>query len=282
MAAQLSKRIKRVGIFLLAVIVLLLSACNSNRTLQAKTYYYTLFTEKGQWFMEVRSARVKSDIDRNTAKEIIITSPGDLRDKIMNGDFPASYINDYIQRTPFCNYTIQICNMDRLYDLRLPTGLHYDRINWYGDSYYFSVPIDGSVINAGFYCTSQEDYLQQFDYYFQQQFRDNIILDTTDDQGTRNVYTLLGDFSVDHYRIYMLQTPSQTLHVCEHRRYNDYSGRLNETNAIHLLEAFNPKTKTTIFGTDGSYYFYGLLPHIDERPTEQWLSSFALVPYEGD
>ena len=281
MVQKLSKRIKGVAAFVLAVTILLLSACSSGRTVQAKTYYYTLFTENGQWFMEVRSARVKSDIDRNTAKEIIITSPGDLRDKIMNGDFPAAYICDYVQRPPFSNYTIQICNLDRLYDLCLPKGLHYDGIDWYGDSYRFSVPIDGAIYGTSFYCASQEDYLRLFDYYFREQFQNNILQDTTDGQGTRDVYTL-SLYSLDHYKIYILQTPSQTLHVCEHRRYNDYSGRLNEVNAIFLLEAANPKIETTIFGTDGSYYFYGYLPYSNERPTEQWLSSFALVPYQGD
>ena len=275
MVQKLSKRIKGVAAFVLAVTILLLSACSSGRTVQAKTYYYTLFTENGQWFMEVRSGRVRSDIDRNTAKEVIITSVEDLWDKITSGDFPASYINDYIQRTPYTNYTVPIYNLDRLYDLKLPEGLRYDRITWHGDEYYFSIQDH----TAGFLCTTKEEYLRNYDYYFHERIRGTVMQDTTDGQGTRDVYTL-SLYSLDHYKIYILQTPSQTLHVCEHRRYNDYSGRLNETNAIFLLEAANPKIKTTIFGTDGSYYFYGNMLYMDERPTEAWLRGFALVPWE--
>lgn len=276
MVQKLSKRIKGVAAFVLAVTILLLSACSSDRTVQAKTYYYTLFTENGQWFMEVRSGRVRSDIDRNTAKEVIITSVEDLWDKITSGDFPASYINDYIQRTPYTNYTVPIYNLDRLYDLKLPEGLRYDRITWHGDEYYFSIQDH----TAGIHCTTKEEYLRNYDYYFHERIRGTVMQDTTDDRGVRDVYILWRSTYLDHYKVYTVQSQSQTLHVCEHRRYIDHSGKLSLKRAIRRMEAADSKIQLTLFGTDGNYYFYGNMLYMDERPTEAWLRGFALVPWE--
>lgn len=275
MEKQLSDRFKRLSIVLLACMFLTLSACGTGRTVQAKTYYYTLFTQNGQWFMEVRSARVISDIDRNTAKEVVITSVEELRNKITRGDFPASYINDYIHRTPYSNYTVPICNLDQLYDLRLPEGLRYDRITWCGDQYYFSIQDH----TASIHCVSKEEYLRNYDYYFHERIQGTVMQDTTDDQGVRDIYTLWRSTNLDHYKVYTIQSQNQTLHVCEHRRYFDYSGKLSLKKAIHRMEAADPLIKLTIFGTDGNYYFYGNMLYMVERPTKEWLSAFALVPY---
>ena len=263
---------KRIGIALLACLMLLLCACGSKGAIYAKTQYYTICNENGQWLMEftpqmqaVDKVCKNSGISRTVP---IFRSLSDMRRRLKHGN-----TDPYNLSTLYADHALNIYDLDNLQELVTPKGMTYDHIAFGGHGYNFwfrSSKINGyiSCENQSWYEWALKEYYTNFTDYQQ------VLSDTTAaDRNARVIESILEAY-VRKDILYTIQTGNQTLYIREEYLTkcitdSPYTAPLSETVPY----------KVYIFGNDGINYFYGQLEGFDERPSVEWLSAFRLKPH---
>lgn len=287
MEKHLSDLFKRLGIVLLACMLLTLSACGSKRAIYARTQYYTVYSQNDQWFMKFHPERWSSKSSGNTNANIAVSFPefrslSDMQNRIKSGKIaPYELSGLYYQST---DHILTICNLNKLYDLVAPEEFSYSRIVLWGEEYEFAA--DSSSVTGSIVCTTADIYEQALKHhtdYISTQNRSVIAQTTAEDRNARIVYSKnkSSAYKDKLYRdiFYEIQTQTQTLYIRE-SSILEYLPGVHTEDALMQLDISNSVPEDVyIFGNNGTNCFYAELQGFTERPSVEWLSSFGLKPY---
>lgn len=263
------------------LIVILLCACSTETLTSNKKY--KILKKDSNFYIEFQSNQTAEEQSENVLSHLSVgisksypkfNSISDMRAKILNGDISDEQIA--VLQTDGTNNVLEICNPNNLYDLALPKNLAYDYILWYGDTYSFEIE-DDSFMGYVFY-SNEEAYNQEFSEKYSDFLMEkhSVISDTViSERNARVVHSMndAGEFKNMFYTI--STTTGDTLYVKEEYVLR-YFGDETLTDTYEVSETIPANIR--IFGSNGTYYYYGWLKGFEERPSVEWLSSFGLVP----
>ncbi len=217
--------------------------------------------------------RAISDIGRYSSVSLPFTSIAQMKKKFESGAF-----DDYelcaLQLKCMANCgTVEICDLDNLYDVRMPEDVTLRQVNWEGDSYTFS--LDSQLTESCFVsCKTAKDY----DYLYKTEYKlapstdngyDFQETKSYDPEGIQIFYkTDRAEFKLIKYEICQ---EDRTIYVAEEYRLASVIGGTSQT-VPYLIHMFTEE--------DGAFV-YVRISDPTERPSVEWLSSFGVTPYEG-
>lgn len=273
-------KIKFIAVWCL--IIMLLCAC-STETLVGNEKY-KIFEKDGNFYMEFQSNRTVENQTKSESSHLSVcisksypkfNSISDMQAKILDGDISDEQIA--VLQTDGTNNILEICNPNNLYDLALPKNLAYDYILWYGDTYSFEIK-DDSFMGYVFY-SNEEEYNREFsENYYDSLKKHSIISDiAVSERNARVVHymTHTGEFKDLFYTISTAY--GDTLHVREEYVLRYFGDEKVTDKLLDKVSEAIPKS-ISIFGSNGTNYYYGWFSGFEERPSVEWLSSFGLTP----
>lgn len=164
--------------------------------------------------------------------------------------------------------SLKLCNLDALYDVRLPENVDIEEVIWKGFCYDFDFESDDGPYGYIGYCD---------EYSYDREYQDHYVNIMEGQYGgsewqveernatvTRHSNTT-GSYTTIRYKI---ESGEWTVHVRELHK----GGYWEESTPVHIY----------LFGNNGTEYFDGWIAGFTERPSVQWLSSFGLTPYVED
>lgn len=168
----------------------------------------------------------------------------------------------------------EICDLDNLYDARLPGETSIKQIALRGKSYSFT--LENYIAASCFInCLDEADYNKAFEEEylgFPNEHEEVIWEEQTEDRNATIKYfrTEAGVFKRLEYT---LQQDGRMLYVIEEYILSFYTGSKPTSDTI-------PRTVTVYGEENGGYYKVWVLEPV-ERPSVEWITSFGLVPFEG-
>lgn len=278
----------------MCLVLTLLCACTGEETIQTNpniiyneepiyAEQYTIYNEDGTWYMEFSPEETAADTNPVEKDSVLIAksyprfdSIQDMQQQIITGTLSDSDIA--LLRADSKDNKLEICNPYDLHDLTLPDGLTCSSVSWSGDAYKFS--LSGTAVSGYVTCCDKESY----DYHFETMYASFPSEDTSvisevilADRNAREVHYMT-DSSECKKVIYELHTGEYDFYATELfvlNRFNDASQRTETSSTI--------PENVRLYWNDGEQYYYGYIYGFSERPTEQWITSFQLVPTgQGD
>lgn len=225
-----------------------------------ETEKYTLFWENGKSYMQLVS--VPDDESSNGSFSQVINYPEfssvrEMKQKLSMGDLTEEEIEALMVYAPDNANTIEVCDINSLYEAIYPNDITMKYIIYYGQTYSFA--LDGGYIS----CLTQEAYHSKFDRdYNGTNLSDNIVITSERTVDDRNAEELVYNYYGTEIRRvrYSNETSHGTQYILEIYREGVING-------------------VYIFGTSNGAY-YGVYMHdLEERPSIEWLSSFGLREY---
>ena len=262
---------------LLLCIMFSLSACKNNVVVNAP--YYTIYVENGQQMIAFKSV-AKSNKSQHLSGASLVEFPHfksveEMFETIKSGNLSP----DKIMCMPLADKSIPyaIYSLDKPMDAQLPNWITTKEVIWKLDQY--SLVLESSLYcrRGTLTCLTQSAYEEKFASEYDRYFDEQGIVSTTavaERNATETVYTNgTGVYKLVRYEIV---SGERTLQIQEN----------------YILEHFKPDLlidpivdgvpdEIEIFGVENDMYFYANLSGFHECPTEDWLSSFGLVPLEG-
>lgn len=216
-----------------------------------------------------------SDIGRYAGVSLQFTSIAQMKKKFESGAFNDNELHA-LQLKCMANFgTVEICDLDNLYDVRMPEDVTLRQVNWEGIRYSFSLDSQfAASCTVG--CETSKNYshllLTEYElapyntngYDFQE-------VKSYDPDGIQLFYR------TDHaeYKIikYEIHDENRTLYVTESYRLVSYKNISKTSSTVpHLIYMLTEE--------NGAFVSVRIYDPI-ERPSVEWLSSFGLTPYEG-
>lgn len=241
---------------------------------------YDLVKKDGKSYISLRPVEEKeeeSDTDNAYVSTAVFgptfSTVAEMKNSIENNKLSEQAL--YAIRTLYAKDGLwEICDLDNLYDVRLPDETSIKQIALRGKSYSFT--LDNYIASSCFI-----DYLDEADYNeefeeeylgFPNEFQEVIWEDqTTDRNATIKYYkTGAGNFKRIEYTI---QQEGRMLYVIEEYILSIELESKPTSDTI-------PRTVTVYGEENGAYYKVWVLAPV-ERPSVEWITSFGLVPFEG-
>ncbi len=240
---------------------------------------YDLVKKDGKSYISLRS--VKEEEESNTDNAYVSTavfgptfsSVAEMKNNILNGNLTEQEL--YAIRTCYAKDGLwEICDLDNLYDARLPDKTSIKQIALRGKSYSFTLE-NYIAVNCFIDHLDEADYNKAFEEEylgFPNEFEEVIWEEQTEDRNATIKYFRTGA-GVFKRLEYTLQQDDRMLYVIEEYTLSFYTGSKPTSDTI-------PRTVTVYGEENGGYYKVWVLEPI-ERPSVEWLTSFGLVPFEG-
>lgn len=275
---------KKNGIMLLIVLMALLLLCACGITADNIIYKgekYSVYEQNGSYYLDIFGySDMLKEIENSEMAALVkapwvdFSSVAEMKQAIESGNIPESTLLGFItvqqDGTP-----IEICDLNNLYDITMPTDVSFEEVTWYGSHYVFD-----------FLRNEMYGYLQVIDQQNYEREYANLDINNWSAPQTiiseetvkdRNATVVRYRNDTGEYKIinYQIETESGMMYVSEH-----YSLGFS----FHL--SGDPEPSETIpdtidfCGTSGDAYFHGWMSDFSERPSVQWLSEFGVVEYE--
>lgn len=255
-------------VFVWFVVVCLLCACSQSS--------HRVYCENGKWYIEIllpEEPEAYGSRYYTAVPHLKYDSAAQLQKMLKSKKIPEKYIQDFT----YCyeDRIIEICNPYEICDLRLPEGIVYDCVYWYGDYYSFSFrseKIEGKVD-----CIDFDSFMVWFEKEYANVISENFtVLDDTkvEDRKARIIHYTT---SAVEQKIILYKIETDTLDIYVHENYllKDFS-----PSVLGSSESETVPRWVYILGTDGTNYWHGYLDNFEERPSVECLSSFQLVPLD--
>ena len=263
---------------LLWVCILLMALCACSDNVVEKQY--TIYKENGKTYMEFlpedSAADNNSDGALKSATQDLqypkFDSASEMKEKIQSGDIPSERLSG-LRAQADENNDLEIMDLNDICELRLPEGMRYNYVKWYGKQYVFDIGTIGNGEAWGVVTWGDRD-------YYDRQYSDNlshlsfetVTIITDSVVADRNARVVHFTNSTGEYKdlIYNITTPTGTVCVLEHYTIDHYIEGSAESETVPDV--------VYVFGDEGNRYFYGYFRGISERPSLEWFASFALDP----
>lgn len=264
---------------LLWVCLLLMALCACSDNVVEKQY--TIYKEDGKTYAEFLMTE-SDDGDTSDgalscciAKEVVYPmfgSAAEMKEKILSGEIPEERLSG-LRAQADENNVLEIMDLNNIYELRLPEGMRYNYVRWYGKQYLFDIGTIGNGEAWGVVTWGDRDYYdrQYSDKLSHLNFEDVTII-TDSVVADRNARVIHFTNFTGEYKelIYDVATPAGTVRVLEHYTLDHYEDRLAESKTVPDM--------VQVFGDQSGQCFYGYFWDINERPSLEWFASFALDP----
>lgn len=193
----------------------------------------------------------------------------EMRAGIASGEIPRDELVAIRAMAREQGGTLEICDIDNLYDVVLPEGVQVTKVSWEGKSYSFYLKTD-SIKNCYLSCYDRYSYEYNFDRMFQDFPNPETITDLKQ-ISDRNATEILYQTS-DSEKFKLLRYSKEV---------NGYMLHIQECYILSCDLEFTPDSEDApyyidIFAENNNSCFYVGLTDLDVRPTLEWLTSFSL------
>lgn len=262
------KRLTALVLFVTVLLTMCATGCKPDNCI-ADTEYYTLYKENGKYYLEFKT--VLPDRDPSLLETSFVTydkvsSIGEMKQKILAGDFSAEGMKALRLGSP---NTMEVCNLENLYEVQLPTGQAVRHITWKGMVYHFELEQTGYVE-----CITREAYENRLDLLYTNAIKKDIPVEY--EETGRDGKTVLKRYQHGATLIrHDLSSEEKELYAVE--IFDSAGFRLEYVDTCPATELIPDRIR--FFGKMNGAYFYGYLSDLPSRPSVEWLSSFGLTPY---
>lgn len=177
-------------------------------------------------------------------------SVGEMRQAILQGSIVEEELNNALRNSKTADGSIQIYNIDNLYECRLAPDLSVFQVIWYGP--YYTVCMRGQTANGYIVCCDYEKYARNLqEKYTDIYTRDNFTMLSQEESPDRNSTIYIFDTGVAKMKdiCYTIQDGDKLLYVQE--QY------LLEADHDQIAPSSDVPLRVCLWGTDDSGYFYG-------------------------
>ena len=261
------------------VVLSLLCACGGAKYDETE---YEIYNKDGKWYIDVSAAIVEEKTDlpsvNNTSTvetHLELDSARELKRMLTSGTIPDNFLkamSDYGAKR-----TIEICDPNAVGELKLPDGLTYSHVSWYGTHYAFTIDMSGTGYIFG---VTQEQYTSEFEgefLNFPNELHTVFGEETEEERNARVVHSVTKNCQMKHI-LYKITVGDNEIYIKEQYVVKWFAGK-NPGKTFGTESEVVPST-IYIFGNNGNQYWYGYLLGFEERPSVEWLSSFRLTPIE--
>lgn len=248
------------------------SLSGSASTEAAEVQSYEIYTENDTHYLKF-NLELPQIVKSMAGTQIFVQYPefssvSEMKDCIEATDIPEDQLYALYQVNR--KETIEIIDLDTLYDVSLPTGLELRRILWYGD--YYSFEADAGPYLGCVQVLSKQAYEEKFDLEYANFSYDEYGFVESQNIDERNATKIYFQNSAGMYThiLYKLEAESKTLYVREF-----YVLQKIEVGEVVPNSADAPN-KIEVFGMEDDGYFYAAVFLLDERPSVDWLLSLGI------
>ena len=272
-------------VYIWLVVLSLLCGCSQSsqpgKEIYSEKELYKMYTEDGKWYIEFKRAADEEEGDTLSHNSIAITYPKfesatDFANMLKRGNIPDEYIEPlrYISK----NNVLEICDPNKICDLKMPNSLVYEHISWYGDMYHFSIKKEEFRGYVECYDFDQDQYNQKYEEYRNFPNENHTVTSdiAVEDRNARIVYSYTSTCEQKNI-LYKITAGKSEIYVIEEYVIQSLDEEL--TDLFNIVSDTIPYS-ITILGSDGTNYWYGWFMGFEERPSVEWLSSFGLKPIE--
>ena len=277
----------------LCVVAALLCACGGGDTVPIETRKvyteektivsdkYTIYQEEGTWFMEfpavetVDPSESKSDQDADGERRVKsyprFNSVYDMQEQIITGTLSDSDIA--LLKEDSRDGKLEICNPYDLQNVIPPINMDLEYVLWHGNVYYFR--FRGSMAVGQIRSCTKEDY--EYEVEIEQKTlsaaRRSAISEV--DSPDRNARVI-------HYMINSTERKKviYEMHIGEYDFYAAEDFLLDVFEGASYTGKPSSEIPQTVrlYWNDGERYYFGYFSSFTERPTEEWITGFRVVP----
>lgn len=242
---------------------------------------YDLIKENGKTYISLHINDTKEENSPNVEGSYSVALPppptflsvAEMKKSIEKGGLTLATLKS-VQERYAQEGVWEICDLDNLYDVRLPDGVSVKNITMRGTNYTFNLNCQIADYCGVTYCDEsyynkefQEEYLD-----FPNELQEVTWEETTEDRNATVIYyqNETGQYRCEKYTI---PQDERSLYVIERYgmiRYMD-DGETSDT---------IPRT-VWIFGEENGVYYTVYVHHPTERPSVEWLKSIELVPLDN-
>lgn len=245
------------------------------------TDYYTVCLDGNQCYIQIDALhqKLQGGEDCEIFQYPCFASLTEMREAIVTGSISEKEMQTVFNTAKRCeDGSIQICNVDKLYECVLPSELSVIHITWAGAMYDYRV--SGLIASGSFICLNEQDYQDNIDSQYKD-FLDNDRLKITKEEYKEDrsamVYHYAGERSNGKYICYEIGTGDKRITVQEAYRFS--AGEEAVTTDYTMLDSDEVPDNVRLWITDGAGYASVLLNGFSERPSMEWLSQFGLREY---
>lgn len=279
------ERFYRIMIVVWLMCAIGLAGCTSKEEPGAnRTYitdYYAVCVDGNQCYIQIDALyqSLQGDEDCLIFEYPCFSTLTEMREAIVTGTISEKEMQTVFNTANRCeDGSIEICNVDKLYECVLPAELSVKHIIWTGIMYDYRV--SGSIASGSFICLNETDYQDNIDSQYKD-FLDNeqLIITKQEYEEDRSavVYHYTGERSNGKYICYEIGTGDKRIIVQEVYRFGVGKEALTTDDTTLVSDEVPDNVRLWI--TDGSGYASVLLNGFSERPSVEWLSQFGLREY---
>lgn len=270
--------------FLIAALLCICTGCNEEKYKEKYTNEkYTIYSEGGKCYLRLSDTFATKSVRANAHGCVLYDGPSgktlsELQKKILRGDFEDTTLYNLILADMDGDNTLEILDPDECQIPILPKGMKISGVSWGAYGYGFDLTSEVGSIKHGHISWVSGEY---FRAWFEQRFQvlspeaNNSIIDIVVSGRNVRVAHSTTDATEPRYVCYSLPgVNGYTLYVVE-----IYT--LRDSTQPNIRTSDSIPTSIHICGANGEYYFYGSFSEPEARPSDEWLSSFGLMPFDA-
>lgn len=276
------KLLSILGITLLLLLALAGCCSAPPKITQYNTAHYSIAVKDGQYLLTPINTlfSINSRSSINASQHLLypkFSSVSEMRQGIITGSYmeeplAEAYMYALTSSSEVSTGTIEICNLDKLYECTTPSDMDTLNIVWYGGSYLFN--LSGETTLAGIHCCDQEEYIANFNEgYMDFLSNPKVVVTNQEAIEERSATVYYSTTSIAEMKDICYEIIDGDKHIFIQETY------LLESNHDLLEESSATPLSIKLWGTENAGYFYGSIHNLSERPSVEWLSQFGIREY---
>lgn len=207
-------------------------------------------------------------------------SIGELVSRVKEGTLTEEHKRAIAQFDKDKEGRIQVCNIDNMYQPKIPKGCAITSVFWYGK--YYTSELNMQNAKIGYVGVLTKDLYEQAISRDNAEIFDNSMVTVTrteeDSNGRKITYysTSAGDFKRVEYKY---SDGNKNLLIVENYRLSINSSSANNPLYESLTVSENIPASIFIYGEENGAYFEASLFEFTTSPTDDWLMSFGVAEY---
>ena len=203
-----------------------------------------------------------------------------MREAILSGKLPDAYVR-WLRAYEFDwnegdsgHIVLPLDDLQRLYDIVLPSNVELDHVTWYGNRWHYVCNIDGQYMGIRICNEEQYNYYRYESINFYREESSIVRIEEVEDRNARVIYTDNGTYKGKEIQ-YEITQGDLELYIGE-TYYLEFPGE------EEYVSSERP-SMICFVGKQNGMYIRGIIFAYSclERPSEEWWRSFAIKVYHG-
>lgn len=277
----MKKTVIAVTVILLLVSFMLPGCKSETETKKYVTEHYTVCINGEECYMQVDDGYGQSTQTGENMELIqypLFQNLGQMRQAIITGSIPEDELKD-VMRNAKRNEdgTIEICNVDNLYECAYPSDLTLHVISWNGPGYAYV--LSGDTVSCNIFYLKEDRYYESVNSQYKSFLEGEYITITAqeyEEERSATVYYYTVDSGAKgKYICYEIQKGNNSILVQEEYCIEGPTGGMSHD----MTYSDSIPNGIKFWVKDNSAYAYGIMHNFEERPSVEWLSQFGLREY---